>query len=71
MAQETRINPEYLAELLPLLADEVLNGLVACMGKAWDKMVKGKLSYEFTPNELADVWEARDQVLPPYRWVCF
>jgi len=64
MPQETRINHEHFVEFLPLLADDLLDGLAACMGsKAWKKMVKGEPIYRFTPSELVDLGEATNHIV--------
>jgi len=63
MPEETRINPEHLIEFLPLLADEVLGGIPACMGKGWKKWVKGEPSHKFRPNEFAEVERAANYLV--------
>lgn len=63
MPQETRINHEHFTEFLPLLADDLLDELAACMGKAWKKMVKGEPIHKFTPSELADLGEATNHIV--------
>lgn len=63
MSQETTIKHEHVMEFLPLLADDLIDGLATCMGRAWMKMVKGQPIHEFTPSELADLGEATSHVL--------
>jgi hypothetical protein len=63
MPEETKINPEHLIEFLPLLADEVLDGLAVCMGKGWEKWVKGEPSHKFKPSEFSEVERAVNYVV--------
>lgn len=63
MSQETRISPDHLVDLLPRLANDVLDGVAACMGKGWKKWVRGEPSHRFGPNELAEVEKAVNYVV--------
>lgn len=45
MSKETRISPNHFEEFLQWLANDVINGIVGCMDKGWQKWVKGQLSY--------------------------
>lgn len=63
MSEETRINPEHLMEFLPLLANDVLDGIASCMGKGWKKWVKGEPSRKFKQSEFAEVERAVNHVV--------
>ena len=58
MSEEKRIAPEVFVKFLPFLADVVLDGLAKCMGKGWQKWVKGQLSHKSKPEELEEVERA-------------
>ena len=55
MAEETRIAPEHFVEFLRWLADDVIEGIAKCMGKGWEKWVKGAPRHKFKPEEWAEV----------------
>ncbi len=63
MPEETRINPEHVWEFLPHLADEMLDRIAACMGKGWEKWVKGEPWQKFEPSEYAEVERAANYVV--------
>ena len=63
MAGETRIDPEQFVEFLPFLADDMLDGLAACMGKGWEKWVKKEPFHKFKPDESAEVERAANYVV--------
>lgn len=63
MPQETRIDPEHLMEFLPLLANDVLDGIASCMGKGWKKWVKGEPSHKFKSSEFAEIERATNHVV--------
>lgn len=62
MPEEININHEYLAEFLPLLADDVLDGLARCMGKGLEKWVKKGPTCALKPEESSEVERARNYI---------
>lgn len=58
MSEETRISPSHVEDLLHWLAGEVLIGIAGCMGKGWQKWVKGAPPHKVKPEEYAEVERA-------------
>lgn len=63
MSEETRIDPEHFGEFMTFLANDVLDELAGCMGKGWQKWVKGQPSHKFEPEERAEVERAANYVV--------
>jgi hypothetical protein len=63
MAGEMRIAHEHFVEFLPFLADDILDGLAACMGKGWEKWIKKEPLHKFKPSESAEVERAANYVV--------
>jgi len=63
MSEETRILPEHFTEFLPLLADDVLDGIAACIGRGWKKWINNEPPHKFKPEEYAEVERAANYVV--------
>lgn len=63
MPEETKIYPEHFMEFLPLLADDVLDGIARCMGKGWKKWINNEPRHKFKPEEYAEVERAANYVV--------